>query len=232
MKDKIAKNTSVIGYARCSTWDQDLGLEVQRERIESYCRMRGLNLVALLAENGTSGSVPLSERAQGKVLARMLAENKGSAVVALKLDRLFRDAGDALTQTKAWTKSGITLHLIDLGGQTLDTSGSMGRMMLTMLAGFAEWERSVIAERTKAALQRKKATGRVYGRTPFGFTREGDKLVANKAEQNLIRKARQLRDAGESLRFIANMLNSATGRTSFYASGVDYILKNDLFMNI
>ena len=55
------------------------------------------------------------------------------------LDRLFRDAEDALRQTKAWDKAGIALHLVDMGGSGMNTASAMGRMFLTLMA--AELER-------------------------------------------------------------------------------------------
>src|SRR6266576_5058844 len=70
----------------------------------------------------------------------------------MKLDRLFRDAEDALRQTKAWDRTGISLHLVDIGGQSMNTGSAMGRMFLTLMAGFAELERNLIAERTTAVL--------------------------------------------------------------------------------
>ena len=90
-------------------------------------------------------------------------------MVALKLDRLFRDAADALGQTKAWDQGGISLHLCDMGGSAVDTSSPMGRMMVTMLSGFAEFERALIAERTRTALDRKKELGSRTGSVPYGW---------------------------------------------------------------
>lgn len=69
-------------------------------------------------------------------------------MVALKLDRRFRDAADALVQTRVWDRAGIALHVVDMGGQSLNTASSMGRMFLTMTAAFAELERNLISERT------------------------------------------------------------------------------------
>src|SRR5258708_1804231 len=106
---------NAIAYIRVSTTEQSLSLEVQREKIEAYCKLQGLALVGVLAENGTSGRIPLAQRGKGKELARLLTEKRATHVVALKLDRLFRDAADALNQTKVWTKAGITLHLTDMG---------------------------------------------------------------------------------------------------------------------
>lgn len=45
-------------------------------------------------------------------------------VIALKLDRLFRNAADALTLTRQWDKTGIALHLVDVGGQAINLAGT------------------------------------------------------------------------------------------------------------
>ena len=72
-------------------------------------------------------------------------------------------------QTKAWDKAGIALHLLDMGGGSLDSASPSGRLMLTMLGGFAEFERRVIGERTKMALARKKELGFRTGSVPYGW---------------------------------------------------------------
>lgn len=75
------------------------------------------------------------------------------------LDRLFRDAEDALRQTKAWDKAGIVLHLMDMGGTSINTASAMGRMLLTLMAGCAELDRILVAERTASVLAHKKQHG-------------------------------------------------------------------------
>jgi len=76
-----------------------------------------------------------------------------------------------------------------MGGQSVNTGSSMGKMLITMLAGFAGFERNMIAERTTAALAYKKAHGEVYNHTPFGFT-----SLANHAEKYVsdVRETTQL----------------------------------------
>ncbi len=107
----------------------------------------------------------------------MVRKGEVRHVISLKLDRLFRSAVDALSTTAEWDKSGIALHLVDMGGQSLNTGSAMGRMMLTMMAGFAQFERDLTAERTTAALAHKKANNTAYSPTPFGKAREGDALL-------------------------------------------------------
>ena len=151
---------TAIGYIRVSTGDQadnGVSLDAQRARIEAYATAQGLELSEIVEDAGVSGSVPLGDREGGRVLTGALRARKAQHVIALKLDRLFRDAVDALDVTRGWDRAAVGLHLIDVGGQSINTATAMGRMFLTMMAGFAELERNLIAERTTAALAYKKA---------------------------------------------------------------------------
>jgi DNA invertase Pin-like site-specific DNA recombinase len=106
-------------------------------------------------------------------IKKLVASKKRSHVLALELDRLFRDAADALNQTKAWDKGGLALHLVDLGDQTLNTASAMGRFFLNVMAGFAELKRNLIAERTGTAMKHKKAHREAYPLPPLVKTRRG-----------------------------------------------------------
>ena len=86
-----------------------------------------------------SGTISLAQRLGGNKFFSSVGKGKKiQHVIALKLDRLFRDASDCLVQTKLWDKTGIGLHLLDMGGQSINTASATGRMFLTMSAGFAE----------------------------------------------------------------------------------------------
>ncbi|HTB12983.1 MAG TPA: recombinase family protein [Bryobacteraceae bacterium] len=211
MKRNSGSSTLAIGYIRVSTVQQSdhgVSLEAQEERLRAYCTVAGLSLVNVLCESAVSGSVPLSERPAG---IQLLAAVKRDVthVVTLKLDRLFRDAEDALRQTRLWDKDGVALHLIDFNGAAISSGSAMGRMMLTMLAGFAEFERNLIAERTSAALSHKKRHLQVFNHEPFGFRRQGVALVMIPEEQAIVSRVKQLRAAGVSLAGIAGQLNDA-----------------------
>lgn len=222
-------------YLRVSTQEQaqeGVSLGAQEERIRAYCSMRGLEPVAVVREEGVSGGKPLSGRPGGVELLSMLAHGEAEHVVVLKLDRLFRDAEDALRQTRAWDKAGVSLHLVDMGGQAIDTRSATGRMVLTMMAAFAELERGVIRERTSTALRYKKARREVYGPTPYGYDRRGSSLVEAAVEQAVLRDVRAMRTAGRSLRSIAQELAErgvATKRGGrWQAATVARLLSNDI----
>ena len=107
-----------------------------------------------------------------------------------------------------WDANGISLHLVDMGGQSLNTGTSMGKMIVTMLAGFAEFERNIIAERTATALNFKKRSGMVYNHVPFGYIAEDGTLVPDATEQAVIARMQALRAEGISYNEIANTLNA------------------------
>jgi DNA invertase Pin-like site-specific DNA recombinase len=229
------ENKRAVAYVRVSTEEQARGgvsLDAQTERLEAYCRLAGLELLAIIREEGVSGAKPLDARAGGKDMLALIRGKKVAHVLSLKLDRLFRDTEDALRQTRAWDKAGIALHLVDLGGQTFCSATAMGRFFLGLLAGVAELERNLISERTATALAHMKRHHRAYGPVAFGWERQGDDLIALAAEQAVIQQMRRWRDSERSFRDIAKALNEqhvpTKGGGRWHASVVNKILRNDL----
>jgi DNA invertase Pin-like site-specific DNA recombinase len=138
----------------------------------------------------------------------MLAEGAATHVIALRLDRLFRNASDCLATVETWTRKGTTLHLLDVSGNSIDTSSAAGKFMLTILAAVAEMERNLIAERIRNVMSWKRRNGKVFGHEPFGFARDGDNLVPVEAEQRAMDLIFELRARGYSLRKIARALEA------------------------
>jgi putative DNA-invertase from lambdoid prophage Rac len=215
---------AVYGYCRVSTLRQaneGESLDVQKRQIEGYAHMHGLTLDDVVVEEGVSGSVPVGERPKGAVLFAQLA--KGDVVIAPKLDRLFRSALDALTVVEDLRKRGVSLCLLDLGG---DISGNgLSKLFLTIAAAFAEAERDRIRERVSQSKADQKARGRYLGGTvPFGYRRgESGELVAHEAEQEAIREMAALRAQGRPLRAIAEAVRSKGFRISH--EGVKGVLR-------
>lgn len=141
----------------------------------------------------------------------LVRSKKVSSIAALKLDRLFRNAADCLSTVEAWDKAGIAMHLVDIGGASVDTSSAMGRFFLTVMAGAAEMERNQIRERTSLAMQHMRDRGEYTGgRPPLGFELGDDgQLVRVEAEHQALEMARELREQGLTLRAVADQLASA-----------------------
>lgn len=166
-----------VGYVRVSSKEQKeegVSLDAQEERIRMYAQLRGLELDEMLVDGAVSAGKPLESRPQGQALLSAIQSGEVSTVIACKLDRLFRDTIECLSVLEAWEEQGVGLHLIDVGGQALDTTSAMGKFFVTMLAALAEMERNRIRERTREALAHKKANGERVGHIPYGWS-----LVAN-----------------------------------------------------
>ncbi len=227
---------NAIGYVRCSTQEQadsGLGLDVQAERIQAYCALKQVMLVRLITDVGVSGGKPLASRKGGAALLDAIQRREAGAVVMFKLDRMFRNAGDCLTTVEGWERAGVALHVVDLGGNAIDTTSAAGRFMLTVLAGAAEMERNLVRERTTAALAVKRATGERVGAIPYGFDLDddGETLVPNETEQIVLTEIRARRSTGWTLQRIANDLSergiaTKKGRPRWSHQAVAYMLKH------
>lgn len=153
-----------IIYARCSTVEQarsGLGIEAQLRRCRAWADLRGATVADEVTENGVSGTLAPEERPGLGAALSSLAAGEANALAVAKLDRLGRDVADVLRVAATAEAEGWTLAILDLD---LDTSRPAGRLVLTMFAALARWERDVIAERTSAALQELKASGKRLGR--------------------------------------------------------------------
>jgi putative DNA-invertase from lambdoid prophage Rac len=188
----------VFGYSRVSTAEQSErgdSLDTQAQQIRGYAMIKGWELAEIFVERGVSGSTPLADRPEG---ARLLASVlKGDAIVTPKLDRMFRSASDALGTLEAVKDQGVSLHMIDLGGDV--TGNGIGKLTFTILSAVAENERDRIRERIRE-VKRHLAKQGVYGggKRPFGFDVVDGRLVENRAEQDTLAKMRARREAGDS----------------------------------
>lgn len=156
---------TAITYARVSTAEQagsGFGLEVQALAMAAALDMRSWSpAVAHLVDEGVSGSIAPQKRPQLAEALRMLAAGEADALIVAKLDRATRSVADLCELLDLSDKQGWDFIALDLG---IDTSTPMGRAMAQISGVFAELERKLIAERTKAALAVAKSNGVRLGR--------------------------------------------------------------------
>jgi DNA invertase Pin-like site-specific DNA recombinase len=134
---------SVYGRARVSTSrqaEEGESLDVQQRTVAGYALMLGLTVDRMFIERGVSGSVPLSDRAEGTAL--LAALKAGDVLITAKLDRMFRSALDALDVLAKLKVRGVSLHMIDLGGDV--TGNGICKLVFTILSAVAEAERDRI----------------------------------------------------------------------------------------
>lgn len=196
---------AIYGYCRVSTRQQvDDGesLAVQQKKIAGYVMMHfhDCELDDVFIEEGVSGSKPLQARPEGKRLLDTL--EAGDVVVAAKLDRMFRSAHNALDLAKLLKAKGVSLHLIDMGGDVF--GDAVAKAFFTIVSAFAELEWERICERVLDVKRDQREQGRYLGgAVPFGYdvkvtTGEDGKqdkwLVEDPMQQGVIRQMREWRD--------------------------------------
>ncbi|MGY2987742.1 recombinase family protein [Bradyrhizobium sp. USDA 4508] len=170
----------IYGYARVSTTGQTLATQEQA--------LTAFGIDKLYSEK-------VSGVKQRRELERLLAKlQAGDVVVVAKLDRLARSTLDLLRIVDQIGKAGAGFK--SLGDSWADTTTPHGRLMMTVLAGIAEFERSLILQRTSDGRARAKAEGKHLGRSP--------KLTAHQQREALARL-----EAGEATRVIARSYNVA-----------------------
>lgn len=183
----------VVGHLRVSTQEQadsGLGLAAQRAAIEAAATARGWEVLWCIDE-GVSGSVAPEDRTGMREALALLASGEASALAVSKLDRCSRDTHDFTGLLKRSGREGWGFVALDLG---VDTSLPVGRLVAEMMIAVAQWERTVIAQRTRDALAMKKAAG----------IRLGAPIRTDAAVRQRIR---ELRVAGLTLAAIAETLN-------------------------
>jgi len=181
-----------LGYARCSTQEQadaGNGLAAQEKAIRAECQRRGWTLLDVARDEGHSGK-SLDRPALHGALQQIAAGEAGGLVVA-KLDRASRSVVDFGRLLEWFDAADATLVALDLG---MDTSTSSGRLVANVMASVAEWERSVIGERTRDALAARKAQGLPISRP----------AVTGPLAETI----RELRDRGLTDQAIADTLNA------------------------
>jgi DNA invertase Pin-like site-specific DNA recombinase len=144
----------LIGYARTSTADQLAGLDAQlRDLKAAGCRK-------MFSEQMSS----VAARAQ--LEAALYYCREGDTLVVTKLDRLARSARHLSELVDALEAKGVTLRILNFGGDAVDTRGATGRLMLNMFAAMAQFEREMMLERQREGIAKAKAEGKYKGRKP------------------------------------------------------------------
>jgi DNA invertase Pin-like site-specific DNA recombinase len=197
-------------------------LTAQQRQVEGYALMLGLTIDRHFIERGVSGSMPLRTREEG---SRLLAGlRQGDVIITPKLDRMFRSALDALDNLERLKKVGVSLHMIDLGGDV--TGNGVSKLVFTILSAVAEAERDRTRERIRDVKRDHKDRGRFLGgRAPFGFTVNDGQLREDPGQQKALRTMRKLQATGMSLRAIRDAM-AAQGLEISHA-GIAKILKRD-----
>src|SRR5438067_10059942 len=140
----------LIGYARVSTNDQETATQV--------AALKATGCERIYREKASGGRWDRPE------LQRLLDQLRGNDVLVVwKLDRLSRSLRDVLTIMERLSEADAGFRSLT---EAIDTTTPAGRMMMQMVGAFAEFERAMLRERTKAGLDSARREGRIGGRPP------------------------------------------------------------------
>ena len=140
----------LIGYARVSTTEQDTAVQT--------AALKSAGCEKIFREKASGGRWDRPE------LQRLLDQLRaGDILVVWKLDRLSRSLRDVLTIMERLGEAKVGFRSLT---EAIDTTTAAGRMMMQMVGAFAEFERAMLRERTRAGLEAARQEGRVGGRRP------------------------------------------------------------------
>lgn len=188
----MAQIRPAIGYIRISTGKQQKGTSLieQQERIETFARERGFEVVEFVTEvkSGGVGDGEVFGWESRPRLQDLLDRAEGDefvAVIVAKFDRLARDHA-----TQTVLRRMLAQHEVDLFSCAEDNGdGPEAALQRNVLAAVAEYERHLIRERLRRGKAKRKAQGRhTHGRVPYGYRSEGGVLSVDEGEAEIVRQ--------------------------------------------
>ena len=186
------KTKRVALYVRVSTDEQTT--DNQRRELEGVAKRSGWKIVDIYEDNGISGANGREKRPALDKLLKDAARREFDMIAAWSVDRLGRSLQHLVGLLEELQALGVDLYLHQQG---LDTSTPSGRAMFQMCGVFAEFERAMLVERTKAGLARARAKGMRIGRPPVPPVTK--------------RRIAKLRQQGKSVRAIAKVTGLSVG---------------------
>jgi DNA invertase Pin-like site-specific DNA recombinase len=159
----------IVGLARVSTYEQEAGMQAQlRDLTAAGCER-------VFAEQVSA----LGDRVELRAMLDFVRE--GDVAVVTKPCRLARSTTDLLKIVEALETKKVGLRILSMGGAELDTRTPTGRLLLTLTAAVAEFERSLMLERQREGVEKAKRENRYKGRAPTA-QRQTDSILRLSAD--------------------------------------------------
>ena len=165
-----------IGYARVSTLDQNLSRQI--DMLNQY----GVDRLYTEKMSGTKRNRPELT----KLLAHM---DEGDIVVIESLSRLGRSTKDLIELVELFQKRGVQLVSLK---ESIDTSTSTGKLLFTILSALAQFERDVIADRTREGLNAARARGHSGGRPKLDDRKVSQAVKLYQSKQYTVKEIEEL----------------------------------------
>ena len=208
MPKKAQQALPVAGYARLSvSKDTSVSIAAQHQMLERWAAAHGHEIV-LYTDDGFSGSKDIERPALERMLSA-IASGQHDTIVVKSVDRLGR-------RLKGFIELADRARIITVEGG-IDTGTPTGRMMLSLLSTFAEFEAAQIGQRQAVSQAYRRQRGLAVGMPPFGYTHamvDGNNVrVLHDEQAKYALEAFERLLAGDSIRSIADWLNSEGVKT-------------------
>ena len=217
-------------YLRVSTEDQareGFSLPEQRERLESFCKFKGYEIIDYYEDAGISAKTgnyrPEFERLKNDIKAK-----KVNTIVALKLDRITRSIYDWENLMTFLDENNAYLDCVN---DEINTTSANGKMISRLLMSVSQNEIERTSERTKVGLAGAIKCGHIPHVAPLGYKHEDKRLVIDYSTKDIIVRIFDLYYNGYSYQKISNLFNEekVLGKDNWRDSTIQTILENEIY---
>ena len=217
-------------YMRVSTEDQareGFSLPEQKERLESFCRFKGYEIVDYYEDAGISAKTG-NHRPEFERLKNDIKAKKINTIVALKLDRITRSIYDWENLMTFLDENNAYLDCVN---DEINTTSANGKMISRLLMSVSQNEIERTSERTKVGLAGAIKCGHIPHIAPLGYKHEDKKLVIDYSTKDIVVRIFDLYYEGYSYQKISNLFNEekVLGKTNWRDSTIVNILENEIY---
>lgn len=164
----------VATYSRVSTSHHGQKPEVQVHELRRYCEARGWTIAHEIVDHGFSGGT--DSRPGLKQLLSLVRERQVDVVIVVKMDRLFRSLKHLVATLEEWQAVNVQFVATK---DNIDYTTPAGRLLAQILGSLAEFEKSLLIERTMLGLDHARRSGKTLGRPK---TRDDAKIQALRSQ--------------------------------------------------
>ena len=217
-------------YMRVSTEDQareGFSLPEQRERLETFCKFKGYEIVDYYEDAGISAKTgnyrPEFERLKADIKAKKI-----NTIVALKLDRITRSIYDWENLMTFLDENSAYLDCVN---DEINTISANGKMISRLLMSVSQNEIERTSERTKIGLAGAIKSGHIPHIAPLGYKHEDKRLVIDYSTKDVVIRIFDLYYNGYSYQKISNLFNDekVLGKENWRDSTIVNILENEIY---
>ena len=222
------KNVGCIGeYQPKTKQENGFSLPEQRERLESFCKFKGYEIIDYYEDAGISAKTgnhrPEFERLKDDIKAKKI-----NTIVALKLDRITRSIYD---WENLMTFLDTNDAYLDCVNDEINTTSANGKMISRLLMSVSQNEIERTSERTKVGLAGAIKCGHIPHIAPLGYKHEDKRLVIDYSTKDVVVRIFDLYYNGYSYQKISNLFNEekVLGKDNWRDSTIVTILENEIY---